>query len=221
MEQNQIYQLSVWDIIFPSNWWAYQPQTNVTAWKRGFCVLFWSVWGAFQYVTTLGVAYSWWRKTHPLKLEFKFFLFLGFCRNFLVNLPDFLKKILLEGHRTAPLCRVVAILPIFLLELTRYHLFTSPQVPCVLGSFGLGLNSKWEETDASLQELSSLATLGVELAELPEPYKVAAIQNRLIKLYSHINWSKIFTSDQEVLYFLIEKQAQCRSRQFYCTLKVT
>lgn len=42
--------------------------------------------------------------------------------------------------------------------------------------------------------------LGVELAELPEPYKVVALQNSLIKLYSHINWSKIFTSDQEVLF---------------------
>lgn len=71
MEQNQMFQLSAWDSISPSNWWAYQPQTNVTAWKREFCPLFWSVWCAFQYVTALGVAHSWWRKTHPLKLEFR------------------------------------------------------------------------------------------------------------------------------------------------------
>lgn len=62
--------------------------------------------------------------------------------------------------------------------------------------------------------------LGVELAELPEPYKVVALQNSLIKLYSHINWSKIFTSDQEVLYFFMGKQAQCLSREFYGPLKV-
>lgn len=43
-----------------------------------------------------------------------------------------------------------------------YHLFTPPQIPCALGSFGLGLNSKWEGTDASLWELSSLVILGVE-----------------------------------------------------------
>lgn len=101
-----------------------------------------------------------------------------------------------------------------------YHLFTPPQIPCALGSFGLGLNSKWEGTDASLWELSSLVILGVELAELPEPYKVVALQNSLIKLYSHINWSKIFTSDQEVLYFFMGKQAQCLSREFYGPLKV-
>lgn len=69
MEQNQMYQLSVWDIIFPINWWAYWPQTNVTAWKREFCTLFWSVWGAFQYVTGLGVAYSWWRKSSSTEIR--------------------------------------------------------------------------------------------------------------------------------------------------------
>lgn len=219
MEQNQMYQLSVWDIIFPSNWRAYQPQTNVTAWKREFCALFWSVWGAFQYVTALGVAYSWW-KARSLKLEFKFLLFLGFCCN-LVNLPDLKKKSFLKDTEQTNCAESWLSCQSFCWSSLDYHLFTSPQVPCVLGSFGLGLNSKWEETDASLQELSSLVTLGVELAELPEPYKVVALQNSLIKLYSHINWSKIFTSDQEVLYFLIEKQAQCLSRQFYGTLKVT
>lgn len=60
--------------------------------EREFCPLFWSVWGAFQYVTALGVAYSQSRKAQPLNLEFKFFLFLGFCCNFLVNFPDFFKK---------------------------------------------------------------------------------------------------------------------------------
>lgn len=93
----------------------------------------------------------------------------------------------------------------------RYHLFTSPHVPCALGSFGLRLNSKWEETAASPQELLT-GDPGGWVGRTIWTYKKAVLQNSLRKLYSHVNWSKIFTSDQEVLYFLMKKQVLYSSR---------
>lgn len=48
-------------------------------------------------------------------------------------------------------------------------------------------------------------TLGAELAELAGLYKKAALQNSLIKFFSYINWSKLFTSDEKVLYFFYEE----------------
>lgn len=56
-------------------------------------------------------------------------------------------------------------------------------------------------------------TLGAELAELSGLYRKAALQTSLIKLYSHINWSKIYTTDQEVLYFFDEETGSVRKQR--------